>query len=104
MGVKRGLLICQFRFKCTFAFFFRLDFRSLISNLRFKICDFRLELRPHFLHFVRLSGLVLGLEGLDLRLKLRDFLLQLDLLVLHPLCLILLQGDLDLEIGHFCFH
>ena len=104
MGVKRGLLICQFRFKCTFALFFRLDFRSLISNLRFEICDFCLELRPHFLHFVRFSGLVLGLEGLDLRLKLRNFLLQLDLLVLHPFCLILLQGDLDLEIGHFCFH
>ena len=96
MGVKRGLLIRQFRFKCTFALFFRLYFRSLISNLRFKIYDFCLELRPHFLHFVRLSGLVFGLEGLDLCLKLRDFLLQLDLLVPHPFCLILLQGDLDL--------
>ena len=104
VGVKRGLLIRQFRFKCTFALFFRLDFRSLISNLRFEICDFCLELRPHFLHFIRLSRLTFGLEGLDLCLTLRDFLLELDLLFLHPLCLILLQGDLDLEIGHFCFH
>ena len=55
VGVKRGLLIHQFRFKRALALFFRLDLRSLSSDLRFKICDFRFELCPHFLHFVRFS-------------------------------------------------
>ena len=97
-------MVHQFRFKRTFALFLRLDLRSLVSDLRFEICYFRLELRFHFLHFIRFFRIVFGLDGLDLRLKLRDLLLQLDLLIPHAFGFILLQGDFDLEIGHFCLH